>query len=936
MSISDSLAKSLINAQPEAILIVDSHGNVQLSNATCQSLLHYADDMAGQSLFDIDIALSKKGFIDLKKALNNGQSVTNESTYLSGSDEELTLNYQARQLNYQDEQWIAFTLSPDKPAVSKGTPPARDLRALFSATNDALLLLDGATQTIIMANQKAVDFLGYSLHQLRGSQLSDYHAGSHDDLDLFLDTVLDNQIGQTAELTFINNEKINIPTEVSATHYHDADNEGVIVLLRPISTQRQIESTLTRIVEKALSKSKMEFIPAFVEEMANVLGVMCIGITQSIEGNANELQFVSLWYDGRFEKNYKYPIANTPSARVLEEGMLHIPSGISQQFSHDTFLTRMRAEGYLGIPVISSGGHIKGHFFIIDDKPLVRQPWIEVLLQIAANRLALELERKEVEDELKQRMDMEALVSEISAELINSNAKNIDEKIDWLLRKIGQFVDVDRTYVFKLEENLKAGSVTHEWTLPERTALKEHFQNFKTQDHPWPFELLMAKRMLLVHDIREHKADMQGFERVFQTFNITSMLNMPLVLNDKVYGFLGFNTEERHPWSIRDIVLLKLVSEVLISTISRINYETNLKQINDKLEEEVMLRTRDLEAALSEVSELKQKVEAENTYLKEEYNISHPFDNIVSHDPKFNEVLAQAKHVADTPTTVLIMGETGTGKEVISQFIHDMSDRKDKPLIKINCAALPATLIESELFGHEKGAFTGAANAKQGRFELASGGTLFLDEIGEVPIELQPKLLRAIQEGEFERLGGTKSIKVDVRLVAATNRNLLEEVQQGNFRSDLYYRLNVFPINIPPLRERKKDIKPLVNYFMNKHGQRLGKKIKKVPVSVIDKLEKYQWPGNVRELENIIERAVIISPESHLVLGNWLVDEDKSTSGTTDKFTSLEEYEKRYIIEVLKHTNWKVSGDDGAANILQLKPTTLDSKLKKLGIIKPK
>ena len=373
------------------------------------------------------------------------------------------------------------------------------------------------------------------------------------------------------------------------------------------------------------------------------------------------------------------------------------------------------------------------------------------------------------------------------------------------------------------------------------------------------------------------------------------------------------------------------MAEVVVNSIERVTFEKSLKQINDNLEMEVQDRTRKLETALDEVKELRDRLEAENTYLKEEIESSNYVENIISQDKDFRKVLQEMEHVAKTPSTVLILGETGTGKEVISKAIHNLSTRKDKPLIKINCAALPATLIESELFGHEKGAFTGAVAAKQGRFELADGGTLFLDEVGEMPIELQPKLLRAIQEGEFERLGGTKTIKVDVRLIAATNRNLEMAVENGEFRSDLFYRLNVFPLNIPPLRDRKDDIKFLVNYFVEKYNQKLGKQISKIPQSVINQLEKYSWPGNVRELENIIERAVIISPGDQLKLGEWFLANFKSAP-SEGKFETLEKFEKNYILKVLNHTNWKISGVGGAAELLDMKPTTLESRIKKLGI----
>ncbi len=267
---------------------------------------------------------------------------------------------------------------------------------------------------------------------------------------------------------------------------------------------------------------------------------------------------------------------------------------------------------------------------------------------------------------------------------------------------------------------------------------------------------------------------------------------------------------------------------------------------------------------------------------------------------------------------------------MVARAVHDLSPRKDKALIKVNCAALPAGLIESELFGHEKGAFTGALSRKIGRFELAHSGTIFLDEIGDLPLELQAKLLRVLQDGEFERVGGTGTIKVNVRVIAATNRDLERFVQEQHFRQDLFYRLNVFPIHIPALRERKEDLPLLVKFFTMKYGKKLGRKIETVPKKVLDSLTSYTWPGNVRELENVIERSAILSTGSQLELADWLPKQ--GISSQSNKIPTLEELERRYILEVLEMAAWRVSGERGAARLLDVKPTTLESRMKKLGI----
>ena len=392
--------------------------------------------------------------------------------------------------------------------------------------------------------------------------------------------------------------------------------------------------------------------------------------------------------------------------------------------------------------------------------------------------------------------------------------------------------------------------------------------------------------------------------------------------NDKVMGSKIF--ESSHQRSNGEIFPVEIMDHFINFGERKLSCAV-VRDITDRKRKESALR-----GALMEIKELKEKLEAENNYLQEEIEIGNNFGEIISHSSAFKPVLRQIQQVAPTMSTVLITGESGTGKELIARAVHRLSARNKRPMIKVNCAALPPNLIESELFGHEKGAFTGALNSKVGKFELADGGTLFLDEIGEMPIDLQPKILRALQEGEIERVGGQGHKTVDVRIIAATNRNLEKEIDKGKFREDLFYRLNVFPIQSPPLRDRMDDVPILVRYFVEKLGKKLGKTITDVPQKVIDKLMGYDFPGNIRELENLIERALITSAGKKLILGSWF--NAKPRKAKSKNFVSLEELQRRHIIEVLKHTSWKVSGKNGAAEILGMRPTTLYSKIEKLDI----
>ncbi len=341
----------------------------------------------------------------------------------------------------------------------------------------------------------------------------------------------------------------------------------------------------------------------------------------------------------------------------------------------------------------------------------------------------------------------------------------------------------------------------------------------------------------------------------------------------------------------------------------------------------------DLLSAYTEITQLKNQLEAETAYLQSEIKLEHNFDNIIGNSAALKYVLYKVEQIASTESNVLVLGESGTGKELIARAIHNKSPRRDRALVKVNCASLPSDLIESTLFGHERGAFTGALERQLGRFEIAHGTSIFLDEIGELPLEMQAKLLGVLQDHEFERLGSSRTIKVDVRVIAATNRNLEEEVLQGRFREDLFFRLNVFPITVPPLRHRVEDIPLLVQFFVDNAAKRLGKSIEKIPKSVVQMLQAYSWPGNIRELENVIERAVINTSGPKLHLADDLSSPASKKMSPTLK--SLQEIEKDHIQEVLQFTEWRIEGEKGAAQILAMNPSTLRSRIRKLGIQKP-
>jgi len=341
----------------------------------------------------------------------------------------------------------------------------------------------------------------------------------------------------------------------------------------------------------------------------------------------------------------------------------------------------------------------------------------------------------------------------------------------------------------------------------------------------------------------------------------------------------------------------------------------------------------DLKKAYQEIGALKDQLEAENTYYREKIQAVEGSSELIGQSDPMKYLHFRIRQVAPSETTVLIQGETGTGKELVAEAIHALGPRKERPLVKVNCAALPPGLAESELFGHEKGAFTGAQSLRKGRFELADGATLFLDEVGELSPDVQAKLLRVLQDGQFQRVGGTRTLQADVRVVAATNRDLAKEVAKGRFREDLWYRLNVFPITVPPLRHRKDDIPMLAKAFLERFCHKLGRAPLDLPQSVIQALQAYAWPGNVRELQNVLEQAVLVSDGTHLRLADSLRSQAAPALGP-EAFETLVDLERSHTLKVLEATNWKLEGRGGAAEILGLKPSTLRSRMIKLAIVR--
>jgi formate hydrogenlyase transcriptional activator len=511
---------------------------------------------------------------------------------------------------------------------------------------------------------------------------------------------------------------------------------------------------------------------------------------------------------------------------------------------------------------------------------------------------------------VKEFLTFERMLADLSARFANVPAERVETEIKEAQMMLQQFLGYDRCCFSEFQEDgslvvLSSSAVngveaTPVGQLPPQLT--------------WFFNKLRTGKLLVISNAGADLPPEAAAEAEFcRRTGLVSHLAIPLRVGGRVIGDIAFTAcRDNRTWPEDLTTRLKLAGEVFARALAR------------KREQKKLL------TAMAEIEALKSRLlERENAYLQQAVPV-RASQGLTSNSPTFRSVIEEVAQVAQTSSTVLLLGETGSGKEVLAQAIHDASARKARPMIKVNCAALPASLIESELFGREKGAFTGALAKQAGRFEIADGSTIFLDEIGELPLELQPKLLRVLQEGEFERLGGTKTIRVNARVIAATNRSLAQAVKEGRFREDLFYRLDVFPIQVPPLRMRREDIPMLSWTFVKEFSNSMGKRVDEIAEESVASLREYQWPGNVRELRNVIERAMILGngPTLHIKLAHATL----RPAGLTATAGSLNEAERSIILLALEQCNWRIRGPNGAATLLAIKPTTLESRIMKLGL----
>lgn len=510
-------------------------------------------------------------------------------------------------------------------------------------------------------------------------------------------------------------------------------------------------------------------------------------------------------------------------------------------------------------------------------------------------------------DEINTLLRFERLLSELSATFVNLPSEQVDREIECWMGRIGTFLDMKVGTLAQLSEDQSRVRFTHTWaadgleTLPSRPAASKW---------PWTFDQIRQGNIVRFTNVEELPDEAHRDKQSFIDVACISNITIPLSVGGTIVGALSFNSRlPGEPWPDSFVERYRLLGDVFANALMRKRSDKALRK------------------AFQEIKTLKEQLEVENVYLRRQVSLFRNYEDIIGESQAIQQLLRQVEQVAQTDATVLIQGETGTGKELVADAIHRLSSRQERVMVKVNCAAIPDTLMESELFGREKGAFTGATAREIGRFESAHRGTILLDEVGELPFHLQSKLLRVLEDGKFERLGSSKTVTVEVRVIASTNKNLKQEVQDGTFRPDLYYRLNVFKISVPPLRDRKEDIPSLVWWFVTAYAKKMGKRIETIPGRAMAAYQAYDWPGNVRELKHAIERSVILTEGT--VLNAYIPEAEGPHKGEA---MSLEQLERKHISEVLEATDWRVRGRRGAAELLGLKPTTLESRMKKLKI----
>jgi len=661
--------------------------------------------------------------------------------------------------------------------------------------------------------------------------------------------------------------------------------------MSPANARDQVEHAVFEVATGIWKSGEKDFFHSLARRLCHMLEADFV-LVGTLEDGGERVRTLAAYTPAGEVSSFEYALAGTPCAGVMEGGRCCYPEHVYKLFPADAQLMDMRAEGYVGAPLVDSGGKRLGLICAVTHRPLADPAVAESVLQIFATAAVAELKLAASMDALALAETRWRSFASHSNEAILRFAVEPPIPLDLSEDEI---LELAYRYSYVADCNDQAAAL---FGTDRATLIGSRLEIVSDPEDPEQMERLRAF-------VRAQC----GFSQVERTLTGRHLLmtREGIIEDGKLTG----------AWTTgRDITELK-------------DAETQVRNLN-----------RELEGRIAELSELRARLERDNDYLREEIRADHPFEEMAGSSPRFLELVSRIQLVASTSATVLIHGETGTGKELVARAIHNLSGRRDRPLVKVNCAAIASGLVESELFGHVRGAFTGAVDRRVGRFEHANGGTLFLDEITELPLEIQAKLLRVLQEQEFEPVGSNRTVKVDVRLLAATNRSLTDAVREGRFRMDLYYRLLVVPVEVPPLRERREDIPALTAYFIARHDRQFGRRVEGVSPAMMQQLLAYDWPGNIRELENVLAREVVLCSgsvmDAELHLAGGVGAGASSVSEASEAMPrTLEEAERRHIESTVRAVGWVLEGANGAAAMLGLNPSTLRGRMKRLGIRRP-
>ena len=840
---------------------------------------------------------------------------------------------------------------------------ARIVEGLLGSQVAGIAILDGGLRCV-QANGEMARLASTTPSGLIGRNIEEILGGRRPDELAAMRRVL--ATGAPALDRSVDAEPLRLRVDYLPLGSDAGDGDGVVIVAVDLSAQHRAESALAErlITAELISTLSASFIDLDTAEIDRGVAqaMRLVGERLGLDGTHIGIfnddgvtwRLAHQWVSARArpsqEEMQQIPIGSHPwaYARVFS-GQPAIINSIGESApeaqAERELLRRLGCEAIVAMPM-STTRPVRGFVAFTQCVPRVWTAEVLASLRLTAEILANAIDRQRHDDALRERLAFEEALSVMATRFISASVDAIDGAIEDSLRVLGQTLRYDRTAVFLLDDPREHMALRYEWCAPDVRSFRASMSGLKIKEFGWPISAIAAGQVVNI-DRRKLPPDAVAARRVMDRDGFNTFSTVPMRIEDDVIGCVGFHSRAGRELDEIIEARMRLVGDIISGAVARQRAELARR------------------GAFAELEKLKNQAERERDYLREEAGGK----SIVGGSPELRRLLETIDVVAVTGATVLIRGESGVGKELIARAIHERSRRHSGPLVKVNCASVPKELFESEFFGHVRGAFTGAFKDRAGRFELADGGTLFLDEVGDIPLELQAKLLRVLQESEFERVGDDRTRTVDVRIVAATNRNLEADVLAGRFRQDLYYRLSVFPLEVPPLRTRRADIVPLAEHFLTQSSHKLGRGDLALDESHRRLLVEYDWPGNVRELQHVIERAVILSPAPPLQLERSLLvgapapgqpppagpipasgplpssamvkpaaaDGATASSGAAAilKESDLRALERDSIVAALERSAGRIAGPGGAAELLGIRPSTLRDRMKALGIQRP-